>query len=353
VTLSVNAGTGLEFVDHKVQLTGGYLDGSAYGENWVTASMIEDGTITNDDIAAGAAIGPEKVAGTAWTSQNDGSGSTLDADKIDGLDSSDLAPAVHTHSSLDAPGGGPTGVVAVDAAGKVTITGTGDDAVTLPEDAISSVEILDEPGIAAKQDNVRRQPPYDPGSAPNWPVMSISELTITTPGAGYVFAIGTAEIFVRHQIGAFSIMDMGISEWPDQLQRGDEDMGLQIPPNAPTGDYVLPSSVHCIFEVTAGTHEFYLVAQSRSGYTELPFRLSDVRFTLLYLPQAYGSVDVDVTKQAHDDAHIPSPILPAGQHSSLFVADPVGERISRLEGRLEAIITELHALKTEVESPSE
>jgi len=54
-------------------------------DNSITSAKIVDGTITDSDIASGAAINPSKISGTAWTSANDGSGSGLDADTVDGL----------------------------------------------------------------------------------------------------------------------------------------------------------------------------------------------------------------------------------------------------------------------------
>ena len=48
----------------------------------ITADMIADGEITDSDIAPGAGIDPSKIDGTAWTTENDGSGSGLDADKL-------------------------------------------------------------------------------------------------------------------------------------------------------------------------------------------------------------------------------------------------------------------------------
>ena len=46
------------------------------------------GEIINDDISENADIDPDKIDGTAWTGENDGSASGLDADKLDDIDSS-------------------------------------------------------------------------------------------------------------------------------------------------------------------------------------------------------------------------------------------------------------------------
>jgi len=81
--------------------TNGYVlasDASGAG-TWraVTSAMIQDGTIVDADIAAAAAIAPSKIAGTAWTSTNDGTGSGLDADLLDGLHASAFAASTHAH----------------------------------------------------------------------------------------------------------------------------------------------------------------------------------------------------------------------------------------------------------------
>ncbi|MBI2415068.1 MAG: right-handed parallel beta-helix repeat-containing protein [Candidatus Kerfeldbacteria bacterium] len=48
---------------------------------------LKNGSIKNIDISNAAAIDPSKIAGVAWTAANDGAGTGLDADLLDGLDS--------------------------------------------------------------------------------------------------------------------------------------------------------------------------------------------------------------------------------------------------------------------------
>jgi hypothetical protein len=67
------------------------LDSSALVRN--NAAQVD-----NSDVADGA-LSPAKVAGTAWTSQNDGAGSGLDADLFDGLQAAAFAPAGHNHDT--------------------------------------------------------------------------------------------------------------------------------------------------------------------------------------------------------------------------------------------------------------
>jgi len=54
------------------------------------------GEVGNLDVPVGA-LSPDSIAGTAWTAANDGTGSGLDADLLDGQDSAAFAPADHNH----------------------------------------------------------------------------------------------------------------------------------------------------------------------------------------------------------------------------------------------------------------
>jgi hypothetical protein len=55
--------------------------------------------IGNQDVPD-AALAPAKITGTAWTAANDGSGSGLDADLLDGQHSTAFAAANHNHDAL-------------------------------------------------------------------------------------------------------------------------------------------------------------------------------------------------------------------------------------------------------------
>ena len=67
--------------------------------NSITTLMILDGTLTDADISGSAAIDPTKISGGAWTHGNDGAGSGLDADMVDGLHNAAFADSNHDHDS--------------------------------------------------------------------------------------------------------------------------------------------------------------------------------------------------------------------------------------------------------------
>jgi hypothetical protein len=110
VTLNVGAGTGISVSADSVALAANYVNGSAYDARFVneaqnssiTSSMITDGQIANADISPTAAIDPGKITGTAWTSNNDGAGSGLDADKLDGLESTSFPQLAASQTWLGA-----------------------------------------------------------------------------------------------------------------------------------------------------------------------------------------------------------------------------------------------------------
>ena len=80
------SGVATDLYEGTTTLTDKYVnEGQA---NSVSSSMITDSTIVDADISNTANISPSKIAGTAWTANNDGSGSGLDADLLDGQQAS-------------------------------------------------------------------------------------------------------------------------------------------------------------------------------------------------------------------------------------------------------------------------
>jgi hypothetical protein len=71
-----------------------------YAQADADARFVNDNAneVGNNDVPAGA-LTADRIAGVAWTSANDGTGTGLDADLLDGSHSSAFAPAIHTHDA--------------------------------------------------------------------------------------------------------------------------------------------------------------------------------------------------------------------------------------------------------------
>lgn len=89
----------------------------------ITSAMIQDGQVSSWDIADNSVTATDLQTGAVLTDilKEDGSGSGLDADLIDGHDSSEFASNVHFHNQLSAQGGSPPHAVYVNSSGRVGI----------------------------------------------------------------------------------------------------------------------------------------------------------------------------------------------------------------------------------------
>ncbi|MCK4973255.1 MAG: hypothetical protein KAS52_08030, partial [Candidatus Heimdallarchaeota archaeon] len=69
-------------------------------DNSILGSKLANNSILNRHINDDASIDPSKISGVAWTANNDGLGSGLDADTLDSMSSDEFAGVVHSHSGL-------------------------------------------------------------------------------------------------------------------------------------------------------------------------------------------------------------------------------------------------------------
>jgi len=155
----------------------------------------------------------------------------------------------------------------------------GDDALELPIDAVSSAEILDEPGLASDTINM--------GTTLNANFQSVISRTITVPGPGNVIVLANGALAVQRLTNSNGLLVMGVSDVPNALPDTQQNI-LQIPPIGLSGFYNWPASAHGVFEVpVAGTYTYYFNANS-VGFGQP--RIFDPNLTLLYIPTTYGDV---------------------------------------------------------------
>ncbi|MFB3908840.1 MAG: hypothetical protein ACE15D_10595 [Candidatus Eisenbacteria bacterium] len=154
-----------------------------------------------------------------------------------------------------------------------------DATVILPNNAISSAECLDEPGISGA---------FATGevwftSAP----VTLRTASIECPGPGYVLALGSTDLSgvayssAGGYVGIENTADPGSSAPPDArwVIFGDD---------MPSIYYSCPVSVNKVFPVTAGNHTFYL--RGWRGFGDNSPRANRAGLTLLFIPSAYGAL---------------------------------------------------------------
>ncbi|OQX84168.1 MAG: hypothetical protein B6D63_05175 [Candidatus Latescibacteria bacterium 4484_7] len=206
------------------------------------------------------------------------------------------------------------------------MSSSGDASVALPSDAISAVEILDEPGGASSYN-------YDFNGhvLPSGSNDDILTKSIAVPAAGYVLVIATAQVNVTHSNGTSSNAQFAVSDASATMPAG-KDVNLYLDSNLSTGAYRFPVTVHGMFSVpAAGTRTFYFVGNNASG----TFNLTDVTLTTIYLPTAYGSVSSSVpsTAKAGEEGKEMAPALTS--------ADIQAERAEAIRFNMERIQREL------------
>ncbi len=159
---------------------------------------------------------------------------------------------------------------------------TGNASVALPADAIDALEQLEEPGVAAE--NATNTTGMD-GS-----IQSLLSRTITVPAAGYCIVIGTAEVSLSHTNGIATSTTFGVSAIAGTFP-GTQDVLAAVPPTAVSGIYVLPVTVHGVFQVGAGANTFHLLGQ-RGATGAASF--ADRQLSIVFVPTAYGTVTATV-----------------------------------------------------------
>ncbi len=149
--------------------------------------------------------------------------------------------------------------------------------VILPNNSISAMEILDEPGVASETNNA--------GLGLTGAVDTLTSRSLTVPAAGYVLVIATCEALMSHGSGTNSAAIFGVSDTAGSFP-ANQDVSLLIPSAAPTGVYSFPVTVHGLFSVSSGANTFYFLADETSGLVTA----GDIQLSLVFFPTAYGTV---------------------------------------------------------------
>ena len=213
---------------------------------------------------------------------------------------------------------------------------SGNGSVSLPQDAISAYEVLDEPGGAS----------YIEGSSSvdlATDYTMIAAQSIQAPTNGYILVIASCQGQVTHAGGTLSSAEFGISDTYDSFPVN-QDVLLQLPSTAGTGVYCFPVTCTGFFAVAEGVHTFYFLGIESSG----SYYALDVQFTAIFIPSAYGTVESTLATGTGS---------PDGDREMVITeADVVSQRaaseaanLARMERELSEIRAEVEAMKAESE----
>ena len=156
---------------------------------------------------------------------------------------------------------------------------TGDASVTLPNNAVSSLEMSNEPGIASIR-NYSTSSLYMSSAQYYY----IATRTFTAPSNGYALVIGSCFIVVPHTSGTQDYMDFGVSDAASF--NGNPVKEIVIPSGEDSGSYRISVTVVGVFPVSAGSNTFRFLGYLFGGSCNV----FDANLVEVFLPTAYGSV---------------------------------------------------------------
>lgn len=211
-----------------------------------------------------------------------------------------------------------------------------DASVALPQNALSSPEILDEPGVTSSTQNT--------GVSILTPVTSIRSTTINCPAAGYVLVMGTCEATLILNAGVQTQCSFGVSTSASTLP-ANQDVSFILPSTLPNGTFQFPVSVHGLFQVSAGSNTFHFLAvPNPTGQIA-----ADIQLTAIFIPTAYGTVTSTLLADgAEDAAAAHGPTTPRTLEQERRASEEANAL--RLERELAKIRADLAAMRRDLES---
>lgn len=161
---------------------------------------------------------------------------------------------------------------------------SGNASVQMSSNAVNSLEILDEPGLANNQVGF---------IGITTTLTSVISRSITVPAGGFVLVLFDGDVGMNHVAGSLSYVEWIIDDVAGGAGSGNDDMLHLLPTTAATGLYDFASSSHAVFAVpSAGTYTYH-VNMARTGATSAT--LFDGQMTVIYFPTAYGTVNPSFT----------------------------------------------------------
>ncbi len=209
-----------------------------------------------------------------------------------------------------------------------------DNSVYLPQNAVSSSEILDEVGLAAGSQSLSVQ-------LSNTEYTTVAAQTIVAPAYwGCIFATITGEVEVYHSNGSESSAVFGLSNDSAYLSSMHQRV-ISLPADLPTGVYEYPVTITRLFSANEGDNTIYFIGQA-NGSSNVYFE--NLNMTLMYIPTSYGSIYLAGNKGVPEaSGEVPSRGLTSADIARIRDASLRAneERLSRELAEIRARIEEL------------
>jgi len=218
---------------------------------------------------------------------------------------------------------------------------SGTNTVVLPNGAIHSPEIADEPGAASYVEGGGLGIALTTGA-----YNTLATRAIVTPGAGYVLVIATCQGQEIHTNGTAGSANFGVSTASTSLPTN-QDVNWTVPSGFPTALSNLPITVHGLFSVASGgSHTYYFLGYPISG----AFNCFDFQLTLVYIPTGYGTIDPTVAGASVGEAEAGGGRALSEAQVASARAESEAANSTRIQRELDAMRAELEAVKARLEN---
>jgi hypothetical protein len=207
-------------------------------------------------------------------------------------------------------------------------------AVQLPGSSVSAIEILDEPGLASLNAHGTSSYPVEDSYA------VVTSRTISAPTDGFILAMCSLEIDLRHEATGSSYVTAGLSLSPNTVDNN-QDLSYYLPANAANGIYLVPSTPTAVYPVSAGNHTVYLNA--RKVGTSASY-IWDTQLNLVFIPTAYGSVALAAGSDGGDQLNNSS------QSPALTSGDIAAEQRASIQANDDRVARELADLRAQIQA---
>ncbi len=217
---------------------------------------------------------------------------------------------------------------------------TDDNSVELPVNSISNSEILDEPGVASKNESFSTMLGDD--------FTVITSSSITVPASGYVLVLASGGIQIQHIPGATSTAIVGVSDNSYSLS-GTQDIWVGCSAATNVSLLWMPVAAHGLYAASAGTHTYYYVGMRTSTSGE--FFVNNAQLSLVYFPTSYGTVAPLIADngRSSEESSTVSPGMTAADIASERFAS-IADNNARMERELAGMRKRMERLEREMDN---